>query len=68
VRRHAETNGSMLFCAGEIDDDLWDLKREEGKDPPWTAEAEGDQREECVDGPEGLTIVDGRNGFNKLSR
>jgi hypothetical protein len=49
VRCHAETNGSMLFCAGEIDDDLWELEMEEGEDPPWTAEAEGDQWEECVD-------------------
>jgi hypothetical protein len=63
----AETNGSMLFHAGEIDDDLWELEMEEGEDLPWTAKAEGDQREECVDGPEGLTLVDARNGFNELS-
>jgi hypothetical protein len=69
VRLRAMTYGSMLFHAGEIDDDLWELKEmEEGEDPPWTAEAEGDQQEECVDGPEGLTLVDARNGFNKLSR
>jgi hypothetical protein len=68
VRLHAETNGSMLFHAGEIDDNLWELEMEEGEDPPWTSEAEGDQWEECVDGPEGLTLVDARNGFNKLSR
>jgi hypothetical protein len=68
VRLHAETNGLMLFHAGEIDNDLWDLKMAEGEDPPWTAEAEGDQWEECVDRPEGLTLVDARNGFNKLSR
>ncbi len=68
VRLCAETNGLMLFCAREIDDDLWELKMEECEDPPWTAEAEGDQREECVDGPEWLTLVDARNGFNKLSR
>jgi hypothetical protein len=55
VRLRAETNGSMLFCAGEIDDDLWELEMEEGEDPPWTAKAEEDQWEECVDGPEGLT-------------
>ncbi len=58
-----ETNGSMLFCASEIDDDLWDLETEEGEDQPWTAEAEGDQ----WDGPEGLTLIDARNGFNELS-
>jgi hypothetical protein len=68
VRLRTETNGLMLFHAGEIDNDLLDLKREEGEDPPWTAKAEGDQREECVDGPEGLTLVDARNGFNKQSR
>jgi hypothetical protein len=33
VRLRTETNGSMQFCAGEIDDDLWDIKREEGEDP-----------------------------------
>ncbi len=68
MRLRAETNGSMLFCAGEIDDDLWNLEIKEGEDLPWTVEAEGDQREECVDGPEGLTLVDARNGFNELSR
>jgi hypothetical protein len=68
VRLRTETNGSMLFRAGEIDNDLWELEIEEGEDPPWTAEAEGDQRKECVDGPEGLTLVDARNGFNELSR
>jgi hypothetical protein len=67
VRSRAETNGSMQFCAGEIDDDLWDIKREEGEDPPWIAEAEGGPRGESDDGPEGLTLVDARNGFNKLS-
>jgi hypothetical protein len=67
VRLCAETNGSMLFRAGEIDNDLWELKMEEGEDPPWTAKAEGVQQEECVDGPEGLTLVDAKNGFNKLS-
>jgi hypothetical protein len=66
VRLCAETNGLMLFHAGEIDNDLWDLKREEGEDPPCTAKPEGDQWEECVDGPEGLTLVDARNGFNEL--
>jgi hypothetical protein len=45
VRLHAETNGSMLFHAGEIDDDLWNFEMEEGEDLPWSAEAEGDQRE-----------------------
>jgi hypothetical protein len=63
----AETNGSMIFCAGEIDNNLWDLKMEEGEDLPWTAKAEGDQQEECVDGQKGLTLFDARNGFNKLS-
>jgi hypothetical protein len=67
VRLRAETNGLMLFHAGEIDGDLWNLEMEEGEDPPWTAKAEGGQREECVDGPEGLTLVDARNGFNELS-
>ena len=64
----AETNGSMLVNAGEIDDDLWELEMEEGEDPPWTAKAEGDQQEECVDGLEGLTLVDARYGFNELYR
>ena len=68
VRLRAETNGSMRFRAGEIDDDLWDDEREDGEDPPWTAEAEGDLRGEWEDGPEGLTLVDARNGFNELSR
>ncbi len=63
----AETNGSMLFRAREIDNDLWELEMEEGEDPPWTAEVEGDQREECVDGSEGLTLIDARNDFNELS-
>ncbi len=40
MRLRAETNGSMLFHAGEIDNDLWELEMEEGEDPPWTAEAE----------------------------
>ncbi len=53
MRLRTETNGSMLFRAGEIDNDLWELEMEEGEDPSWTAKAEGDQREECVDGPEG---------------
>jgi hypothetical protein len=57
----------MLVNAGEIDDDLWDLKREEVKNQPWTAEAEGGQWEEYVDRLEGLTPVDARNGFNELS-
>jgi hypothetical protein len=68
VRLRAETNGSMRFRAGEIDDDLWEDEREDGEDPPWTAEAEGDLRGEWEDGPEGLTLVDARNGFNELSR
>jgi hypothetical protein len=67
VRLRAETNGSMQFCAGEIDDDLWDIEREEGEDPPLTAEAEGGLRGESDDGPKGLTLVDARNGFNELS-
>jgi hypothetical protein len=41
VRLCAETNGSMLFHAREIDDDLWDLEREEGEDLTWTTKAEG---------------------------
>ncbi len=67
MRLRAETNRSSLFRAREIDDDLWELKMEEGEDLPWTAEAEEDQREEYVDGPEGLTLNDARNGFNELS-
>ncbi len=35
VRLRAETNGSLQFCAGEIDDDLWEVKREDGEDPHW---------------------------------
>jgi hypothetical protein len=42
VRLRAETNGPMQFCAGEIDDDLWDGEREDGEVPPWVEEAEGD--------------------------
>ncbi len=68
MRLRTETNGSMRFRAGEIDDDLWEDEREDGEDPPWTAEAEGDLRGEWEDGPERLTLVDARNGFNKLSR
>jgi hypothetical protein len=67
MRLLAEMNGSMQFCAREIDDDLWDIEREEGKDLPWVAKAEGGARGELDDGPEGLTLVDARNGFNKLS-
>ncbi len=67
VRLHAETHRSILFRAREIDDNLWDLKREEGEDPPWTVKAEGGQQKECLDGLEGLTLVDARNGFNELS-
>jgi hypothetical protein len=67
VRLRAETNRLMLFRAGEIDNDPWKLKMEDGENPPWTAKAEGDQWEECVDEPEGLTLVDARNGFNELS-
>ncbi len=61
----AETSGSMLFHFGEIDNNLWDLEIKEGEDPPWTAKAEWDPREECVE--EGLALVDARNGFNELS-
>ncbi len=68
MRLRTETNGSKLFCAGEIDNDLWELKMEECEDPPWTSKAERGQQEECVDRPEGLTLVYARNGFNKLSR
>ncbi len=67
VQLCAETNGSMQFCAREIINDLWDLKREDGKDLPWIAKAEGDPWDECVDGLERLTLIDSRNGFNKLS-
>jgi hypothetical protein len=41
VRLRAETNGLMQFRAREIDD-LWEVEREDGEDPPWVAEAEGD--------------------------
>ena len=58
----------MQFRDEEIDDDLWDIEREEGEDPPWVAEAEGGTHGELDDGPEGLTLVDARNGFNELSR
>jgi hypothetical protein len=68
VRLRAETNESMQFRAREIDDELWEDEREEGEDPPWIAEAEGDPRGETEYGPEGLTLVDARNGFNELSR
>ncbi len=68
VRLRAETNGSMQFRAGEIDNDLWEIEREDGEDPPWVAEALEELREESEDGPEGLTLVDARNGFNELSR
>ncbi len=68
MRLHAETNESMQFRAGEINDELWEEEREEGEDPPWIAEAEGDLRGESEYGPEGLTLVDARNGFNELSR
>ncbi len=57
----------MQFCAGEIDNELWDEEAEEGEDPPWIAEAEGDPPGKVEDGPEGLTLVDARNGFNELS-
>jgi hypothetical protein len=58
----------MQFCAGEIDNDLWEVKREDGEDPPWVAEALEELREESEDRPEGLTLVDAGNGFNELSR
>jgi hypothetical protein len=67
VRLCAETNKSMQFWAGEIDNELWEVEREEGEDPPWIAEAEGDLQGELEYGPEGLTFVDARNGFNELS-
>ncbi len=64
----AETNESMQFWAGEINDELWEVKREEGNDPPWIAEAEGDLQGKLEYRPEGLTLFDARNGFNGLSR
>jgi hypothetical protein len=67
VRIRAETNGSMQFRAGEIDDELWELEREEGEDPSWIAAAEEGLQGESEYGPEGLTLVDARNGFNELS-
>jgi len=67
LRLRAETNGLMQFRAVEMDDDLWDIKREEEEDPPWIAEAEGGPRGELDDGLEGLTLLDARNGFNKFS-
>ncbi len=67
MRLRAETNKLMQFCAGEIDDELWEVEGEEGEDPPWIAEAEGDLQGELKYGPEGLTLVDARNGFNELS-
>jgi hypothetical protein len=57
----------MQFRAGETNYDLWDIEREEGEDPPWIAEAEGGPRGESDNRTEGLTLVDARNGFNKLS-
>jgi hypothetical protein len=68
VRLHAETNESLQFRAGEIDDELWEDEGEEGEDPPWIVEAEGDLRGESEYGLKGLTLVDARNGFNELSR
>ncbi len=67
MRLRAEMNESMQFRAGEIDDELWEDKREEGEDPPWIAEAEGDLQGELEYAPEGLTLVDARNGFSELS-
>jgi hypothetical protein len=65
----AETNGSMQFCAGKIVDDLWDIEREEGGDPPWVAEAKGGHVVNWMTTDRrGLTLVDARNGFNELSR
>jgi hypothetical protein len=52
----------MKFCAGEIDDNLWEVKREDGEDPPWVAGALEELREELEDGPEGWTLIDVRNG------
>ncbi len=68
VRLHAETNKSLQFRDGEIDNELWEDEGEEGEDPPWIAEAEGDLQGESENVPEGLTLVDARNGFNELSR
>ncbi len=68
VRLRAETNKLLQFRAGEIDNELWEDEGEEGEDPPWIAEAEGDLQGELEYGPEGLTLVDARNCFNELSR
>ena len=57
----------MHFHAGEIDDDLWKVEREDREDPPWVVESEEDLWEESEDRPEGLTLVDARNSFNELS-
>ncbi len=42
VHLRAETNKLLQFQAGEINDELWEDEGEEGEDPPWIAEAEGD--------------------------
>ena len=67
VRLRAETNGSMQFRAGKINDEIWKLEREEGEDPSWITATEEDPQGESEYGPEGLTLVDARNGFNELS-
>ena len=59
----------MHFRAGEIDDAIWEDEAEEGKVQPWIGEAEAEgEREEDEYQPEGLTLIDARNGFNELSR
>jgi hypothetical protein len=69
VRLRAENNESLQFRAGEINDELWEKEAEEGETQPWIgeAEAEGEGEEEEY-GPEGLTLIDAKNGFNELSR
>ncbi len=67
VRLRAETNELMQFRAGEIDDELWEVEREEGEDPPWIAEAEGDLQGKLEYGPEGLTLVDSQERNTTLA-
>ncbi len=69
MRLRVETNGLMQFCAGEIDDDLWDIeKKRKGRTRPGLPRQTGGGHGELDDGPEGLTLVDARSDFNELSR